>query len=40
MKIAGCVISVASLIASTLFAQEAQVAPIMSKDLPDFPGGS
>jgi quercetin dioxygenase-like cupin family protein len=28
----------ASLIASTLFAQEAQVAPLMSKDLTDFPG--
>ena len=38
MKVSRCVLSMASLIASTLFAQEAQVAPIMSKDLPDFPG--
>ena len=28
----------ASLIASTLIAQEAQVTPVMSKDLSDFPG--
>jgi quercetin dioxygenase-like cupin family protein len=28
----------ALLIAGTLFAQEAQVTPLMSKDLPDFPG--
>ena len=38
MKVSRCVLSMASLIASTLFAQEAQVAPVMSKDLPDFPG--
>src|SRR5262245_27546491 len=37
MKVSRCVLSMASLIASTLFAQEAQVTPIMSKDLPDFP---
>ena len=28
----------ASLIASTLIAQDAQVTPLMSKDLADFPG--
>jgi len=28
----------ASFIASTLIAQDAQVTPLMSKDLPDFPG--
>ena len=28
----------AFLIAGTLFAQDAQVTPLMSKDLPDFPG--
>jgi quercetin dioxygenase-like cupin family protein len=28
----------AFLIAGALFAQDAQVAPLMSKDLPDFPG--
>ena len=38
MKVSRCVLSMAWLIASTLFAEEAQVAPVMSKDLPDFPG--
>jgi quercetin dioxygenase-like cupin family protein len=28
----------AALVAGTLFAQDAQVAPLMSKDLADFPG--
>lgn len=28
----------AFLMAATLFAQDAQVTPLMSKDLPDFPG--
>jgi quercetin dioxygenase-like cupin family protein len=38
MKVLRCVLSTASLIASALYAQEARVAPIMLKDLPDFPG--
>jgi len=38
MKSSRCMLLLASLIASTLIAQEAQVTPLMSKDLRDFPG--
>jgi len=38
MKSSRCMLLLASLIASTLIAQEAQVTPLMSKDLADFPG--
>ena len=38
MKISRCMLLLASLIASTLIAQDAQVTPLMSKDLADFPG--
>jgi quercetin dioxygenase-like cupin family protein len=38
MKISRCTMFLASLIASTLIAQDAQVTPLMSKDLADFPG--
>jgi quercetin dioxygenase-like cupin family protein len=37
MKSSRCVL-LASLIVPTLIAQDAQVTPVMSKDLPDFPG--
>jgi quercetin dioxygenase-like cupin family protein len=38
MKSSRCMLLLASLIASTLIAQDAQVTPLMSKDLADFPG--
>jgi quercetin dioxygenase-like cupin family protein len=38
MKISRPISPLAFLIAGTLIAQEAQVTPIMSKDLPDLPG--
>ena len=38
MKRSRCMLLLASLIASTLIAQDAQVTPLMSKDLEDFPG--
>ena len=38
MKSSRCLLMLASLIASTLIAQDAQVTPLMSKDLADFPG--
>ena len=38
MKSSRCKLLMASLIASTLIAQDAQVTPLMSKDLADFPG--
>ena len=38
MKSSRCMLMLASLIASTLIAQDAQVTPLMSKDLADFPG--
>ena len=38
MKSSRYMLLAASLIASTLIAQEAQVTPLMSKDLTDFPG--
>ena len=38
MKISRSMMLLASLIASTLIAQDAQVTPLMSKDLADFPG--
>ena len=37
MKSSRCMLMLASLIASTLIAQDAQVTPLMSKDLADFP---
>jgi len=38
MKSSRRMLLLASLIASTLIAQDAQVTPLMSKDLADFPG--
>jgi len=38
MKSLRCMLMLASLIASTLVAQDAQVTPLMSKDLAGFPG--
>ena len=38
MKSSRCMLTLASLIASTLIAQDAQVTPLMSKDLANFPG--
>ena len=38
MNSSRCMMLLASLIASTLIAQDAQVTPLMSKDLADFPG--
>ena len=38
MKISRSILMLPFLIASTLLAQEAQVAPLMTKDLPDCPG--
>ena len=38
MKISRCMMLLASLIASTLIGQDAQVTPLMSKDLAGFPG--
>ena len=38
MKISRCMLLLASLIAGTLSAQDAQVTPLMSKDLADFTG--
>ena len=38
MKISRCMLLLVSLIASTVIAQDAQVTPIMSKDLASFPG--
>jgi len=38
MKSSRCMFILASLIAGTLAAQDAQVTPLMSKDLADFPG--
>ena len=38
MKSSRCMLLLASLIAGALIAQDAQVAPLMSKDLADFPG--
>ena len=38
MKSSRCMLLLGSLIASTLIAQDAQVTPLMSKDLADFPG--
>ena len=38
MKSSRCILMLAFLIASTLIAQDAQVTPLMSKDLADFPG--
>ena len=38
MKSSRCMLLLASFIAGTLIAQDAQVAPLMSKDLADFPG--
>ena len=38
MKSSRCMLLLASLIAGTLIAQEAQVTPLMSKDLAEFPG--
>ena len=38
MKSSRLILVLASFIASTLIAQEAKVTPLMSKDLPEFPG--
>ena len=38
MKSSRCMLLLASLIAGALIAQEAQVTPLMSKDLANFPG--
>ena len=38
MKSSRCMLWLASLIGSTLIAQDAQVTPLMSKDLADLPG--
>ena len=38
MNSSQCMMLLASLIASTLIAQDAQVTPLVSKDLADFPG--
>jgi quercetin dioxygenase-like cupin family protein len=38
MKSSRCMLFPGFLIAGGLFAQEAQVTPLMSKDLPDYPG--
>jgi quercetin dioxygenase-like cupin family protein len=38
MKSSQCILLLVSLIASTLIAQDAQVTPLMSKDLAGFPG--
>lgn len=38
MTIAKGVLALACLMSGTLFAQEAKVTPLMSKDLPNFPG--
>jgi len=38
MNSSRCMMLLASFIASTLIAQDAQVTPLMSKDLADFPG--
>src|SRR6266700_4737105 len=38
MKSSRCMLLLASLIAGTLIAQDAQVTPVMSKDLADIPG--
>jgi len=38
MTRAGCLLLLAPLIAGVLIAQDAQVTPLLSKDLPDFPG--
>ena len=38
MKSSRCMLLLASLTAGTLIAQDAQVTPLMSKDLADFPG--
>ena len=38
MKSSRCMLVLASLVAGTLIAQDAQVTPLMSKDLADFPG--
>ena len=38
MKSSRCMLLLASLLACTLIAQDAQVKPLMSKDLADFPG--
>ena len=38
MQSSRCMLLLASLIASTLIAQDAQVTPLMSKDLADSPG--
>ena len=38
MKSSRCMLLLASFIASALIAQDAQVTPLMSKDLGDFPG--
>jgi quercetin dioxygenase-like cupin family protein len=38
MKSSRCFLFLAPLLAGTLMAQEAQVTPVMTKDLPDFPG--
>jgi quercetin dioxygenase-like cupin family protein len=38
MKISRCMLPLAFVFAGGLIAQEAQVTPLLSKDLPDFPG--
>ena len=38
MNSSRCILLLASLIAGTLIAQDAQVTPLMSKDIADFPG--
>jgi len=38
MKSSRCILLLGSLIAGALIAQDAQVTPLMSKDLADFPG--
>lgn len=38
MKLAKLILALACLMPGMLLAQEAQVTPLMSKDLPDFPG--
>ena len=38
MKLTKLILALACLMPGTLLAQEAQVTPLMSKDLPDFPG--
>ena len=38
MKSSRCMLIAGFLATGALFAQEAQVTPVMSKDLPDFPG--